>query len=56
MMNGKKFLLLCLVGALALFGADFKPVRANIPPVIDGELNDACWKDAQFYSKFYAYN
>ena len=56
MFNERKFLVVCLVGAFALFGAEFKPVRANVPPMIDGELNDACWKEAQFYSEFYTYN
>ncbi|MBQ7176755.1 MAG: discoidin domain-containing protein [Victivallales bacterium] len=55
-MNRTKLLLTFLMMTLAFALAGFKPISASIPPVIDGELNDACWKEAQFYSEFYTYN
>jgi hypothetical protein len=44
-------LALALAASAAMFAADaagsfFRPLRAVVPPVIDGRLDDAVWRDA----------
>ncbi|MBQ9369246.1 MAG: hypothetical protein IJT83_15795 [Victivallales bacterium] len=55
-MNKVKLLFISAFMTLALAMAGIQPVKALLPPVIDGELDDACWQNAHFYSEFYTYN
>ena len=51
-----KLLSVCAFLSISLAWAALQPVKATLPPVIDGELDDACWQNAPFHSEFYTYN
>ena len=55
-MDKAKLLFSIVFMTLALAIAGIQPVKALLPPVIDGELDDACWQNAPFYKEFYTYN
>jgi hypothetical protein len=53
MMNGTT-LFFALISTASLAAADFECRWAASPPVIDGKLDDATWKDAQVVTEFSA--
>ena len=55
-MNIAKLLSISTFLSVSLAWAALQPVKATLAPVIDGELDDACWQNAPFHSEFYAFN
>ena len=55
-MNMVKLLLISGFLSLSFVLGAIQPVKASLAPVIDGELDDACWQNAPFHSEFYTYN
>ena len=45
----KKLMVTLIAGAAGL-SAGAEVVRAKTPPVVDGKLDDACWKEARWRS------
>ena len=45
-------ILLAATAMLTVAAAPYKPVNVTTPPVIDGKLDDACWKSVPVLNKF----
>lgn len=50
--NVFSLLFLSILMPLSAAPAEYQAVRADVPPVIDGSLDEPCWKETSFHSGF----